>query len=266
MIKNSEQELIAQRSTPVTTIMSAPSSNTRSRSSARPRSKSQERRIEGPSAHVYSRSVSPMPRNRDATKTPDEKKTPAALRKELVDFIDKHPNGDEDPKEFKDKLEAYAQAPGADVNDVLLKLGAMSFGANIKKKFKFVLIGDGGVGKSALVKRLMCLGFQTNYKATRGANVTNILFWTKENYSYQIELWDCGGCEKIAGIGQGYFINADAGLVMFDVLSATNKSVNDRYKEFDHVCPNAPVVLLGNKVDVKVSLHRERFVLLVNSQ
>ena len=245
--------------------MSAPSSNTRSRSTARPRSKSQERRSEGPSALIISRSVSPKPRNRDVTKTPDEQKTPAALRKEVVDFIDKHPNGDEGHKELKDKIEAYAKAPGVDVNDVLLKLGALSCGANIKKKFKFVLIGDGGTGKSALVKRLMCLGFQTNYEATGGANVNNILFWTNENCSYQVELWDCGGCEKIEGIGQGYFINADACLIMFDVLSAvTHRRVESRYTEFIRVCgPDAPVVVLGNKIDVKVSLHREHFILYV---
>lgn len=178
----------------------------------------------------------------------------------------------DDPKvreDLKDKLEAYAQTDGVNMNDVLLKFGAMSCGANVKEKFKIVLIGDGGVGKTALVRHLLQEKFVDKYVSSHGANVSTIFFWTKEGHAYQIEIWDCAGCENKAGIGSGYYINADAAMVMFDLLSSqTYKHAKAWYTEFTRVSPGAPVVILGNKVDVEarkvkakqITFHRKKFL------
>eukprot|EP01119_Soliformovum_irregulare_P006489 TRINITY_DN1855_c0_g1_i2.p1 TRINITY_DN1855_c0_g1~~TRINITY_DN1855_c0_g1_i2.p1 ORF type:complete len:172 (-),score=34.48 TRINITY_DN1855_c0_g1_i2:125-640(-) len=50
----------------------------------------------------------------------------------------------------------------------------------------------------------------------------------------------------------GYFIRADAAIIMFDVTSPTTyKSVPDWHSNLSRVCPDIPIVLCGNKVDSK---------------
>jgi small GTP-binding protein len=241
-----------------TETMSTRSTNTRSRSAA-PRSKSPglPPRFSKQPTRTYSRSISPCRPNLDSTPVKAASKapkanTPAELRSDLVNFIDEHPNGSE--IELKRKLEAYAQTPGADMNDVLLQFGAMSCGANVKQKYKINLIGNAGVGKTSLVKHLQHLGFQEKYDTTNGANVTDVWFWTNKGYAFQVQLWDCSGVEKAQGIGSGYYIGSDGCLLMLDVghpLSYKYQTLDLWHKEFTRVCPGAPVVVLGNKVDDK---------------
>lgn len=214
---------------------------TRSRSQARARSKSPVPPVRFATAptRTYSRSASPK---RDSSVA---SKTPAELRSEIVECFN-------DPAAKKDelKVEELARQPGTDNGDVSLELGAMSLGAGVKKKFKIVLSGDGGVGKTTLANRIKGMGFTAEYVATVGADVSNILFWTSDGICHQIELWDTAGCEKIEGIGDGYFIGADGCVLVFDLLSRTTlKSLEGRYKSFKRVVPEGSVVVLGNKCD-----------------
>ena len=176
-------------------------------------------------------------------------KTPAELRSDVVACLQEHLTGNK--IELKSKIEAYAKASGTDVNDFILEFGALSVGANVKGKYKICLIGDGGVGKTSLVNQLKGEGFTTVYKASNGANVSNIFFWTKDG-AYHVELWDCAGCEKVEGMGSGYFINSDACIIMIDLASKVSyKGLKSRHVSFTRVCANAPVVVLGNKSDMK---------------
>jgi GTP-binding nuclear protein Ran len=113
--------------------------------------------------------------------------------------------------------------------------------------FKVVLVGDGNVGKSAFVERPKTGSFLVKYVPTQGVNVTNLAF----NTNYGIicfNVWDCAGREEYKGLGAGYYYGASAAIVMFDV---TDKSSFEKAKKlvipFDHL----PLVLLGNKSDLK---------------
>lgn len=236
--------------------MSTPSANTRSRSSARSRSKSPVPPFAHAPTRIYgSRSVSPSQSTPPPTASKTVAKTPVEeLRSSVVAFLQEHPhlNDPKVQKDFKDKLEEYAQTDGANMDDVLLQFGALSCGANVRRKFKVVLIGDGGVGKTALIDHLVQEKFVDKYVASQGANVTNVFFWAKEGHAYHFEMWDCAGCEKTGGIGSGYYINADAAIVMFDLLSSqTYKHAKAWYTEFTRVSQHGVAMFLGNKVDIK---------------
>ena len=50
----------------------------------------------------------------------------------------------------------------------------------------------------------------------------------------------------------GYYINGQCGIIMFDVTSRiTYKNVPNWHRDLVRVCENVPIVLCGNKVDVK---------------
>ena len=56
----------------------------------------------------------------------------------------------------------------------------------------------------------------------------------------------------IPGLRDGYYIGGHCGIVMFDVTSRiTYRSVPNWHKDLVRVCERIPIVLCGNKVDVK---------------
>jgi GTP-binding nuclear protein Ran len=116
--------------------------------------------------------------------------------------------------------------------------------------YKIVLVGDGGVGKSAYLKRHRTGEFEKKYIATQGVDVAPLTFNT--NYGPIIfKVWDCAGQEKFGGLRDGYYTKADAAIVMFDLTSrvtATNALL--WIESVRSVSPNIPVIICGNKCDI----------------
>jgi len=118
-------------------------------------------------------------------------------------------------------------------------------------EFKLVVVGDGGVGKTCFVKRHLSGEFERRYIATVGVEVHPMVFYTNLG-PICFNVWDTAGQEKLSGLRDGYYIQANCAIIMFDVTSRiTYKNVPKWYKDLVRVCDNIPIVLVGNKVDVK---------------
>jgi GTP-binding nuclear protein Ran len=87
-----------------------------------------------------------------------------------------------------------------------------------KRKFKVVMVGDGGTGKTTFCLRHQTGEFQRKYEATIGVYVLKLEFFT--NYGkFEFEVWDTAGQEKFAGLKDGYYIGCDAAIIFFDATS-----------------------------------------------
>ena len=123
--------------------------------------------------------------------------------------------------------------------------------SGVVAEFKLVLIGDGGVGKTTYVKRHLTGEFEKKYIATLGVEVHPMPFHTSKGL-IKFNVWDTAGQEKLGGLRDGYYIGGHCGIIMFDVCSRiTYQNVPKWYKDLVRVCENIPIVLVGNKVDVK---------------
>ena len=132
--------------------------------------------------------------------------------------------------------------------------------------FKLVLVGDGGVGKTTLVRRHLTGEFEKKYIPTLGVEVNPLAFQT--NFGRLVfNVWDTAGQEKFGGLRDGYYIRGNCSIIMFDVTSrVTYKNVPNWHRDIVRVCENIPIVLVGNKVDVKerqvkarnIQFHRKR--------
>lgn len=127
-------------------------------------------------------------------------------------------------------------------------------------------MGDGGVGKTTFVKRHLTGEFEKKYVATLGVEVHPLTFHT--NFGpIRFNCWDTAGQEKFGGLRDGYYIQGQCAIIMFDVTSRiTYKNVPNWHRDLFRVCENIPIVLCGNKVEVKdrkvkakqITFHRKK--------
>lgn len=129
-----------------------------------------------------------------------------------------------------------------------------------------MLVGDGGTGKTTFVKRHLSGEFEKQYNATVGVEVHPLTFHTNVG-PICFNTWDTAGQEKFGGLRDGYYIQGQCGIIMFDVTSRiTYKNVPNWHRDLVRVCENIPIVLCGNKVDVKerkvkaktITFHRKK--------
>ena len=72
------------------------------------------------------------------------------------------------------------------------------------------------------------------------------------SFNLRFNVWDTAGQEKFGGLRDGYYIQGQCAIIMFDVTSrVTYKNVPNWHRDLVRVCENIPIVLTGNKVDIK---------------
>ncbi|XP_048196771.1 GTP-binding nuclear protein Ran-like [Perognathus longimembris pacificus] len=117
--------------------------------------------------------------------------------------------------------------------------------------FKLVLVGGGGTGKTKFVKRHLTGEFEKKYVATLGVEVQPLDSHTNRGF-IKFHEWDTVSQEKLGGPRDGYYIQAQYAIIMCDVTSRlTYKNVPYWHRDLVRVCENIPIVLCGNKVDIK---------------
>jgi len=112
-------------------------------------------------------------------------------------------------------------------------------------KYKIVLLGDGKVGKTTWLKRYIGQDFDNRYLATLGVEVTPIP-------KYKISAWDCAGNEKYLGLWKGYYLQSNLGIIFYDCTKKNSYDHIEKWvNEFRSVCPNAPIIIIGTKLDAE---------------
>eukprot|EP00605_Chrysophyceae_sp_TOSAG23-4_P001955 GSChrysophyteH1.ASY1.ANO1.2166.1 assembled CDS len=128
-------------------------------------------------------------------------------------------------------------------------------------EFKLILIGDGGVGKTTFVRRHMTGEFEKRYVPTRGVEVYPMPFTTNLG-PIVFNVWDTAGQERYGGLRDGYYVEGNCAIIMFDVTARLSyKNVPNWYRDITRVCENIPIVLCGNKyfeISAKVNYNFEK--------
>ncbi len=119
----------------------------------------------------------------------------------------------------------------------------------VKHAAKIVVLGDGAVGKTSLVRRYVKGRFDKNYIATIGVNVQNIVL---NDLDIHLNIWDIYGQKSIyPGKHSSNYIGAEGAIIVFDITrSITFVHVNEWIKQLYETTGRIPVFVLGNKYDI----------------
>jgi small GTP-binding protein len=121
-----------------------------------------------------------------------------------------------------------------------------------RRSFKFIVIGNNGVGKTAILKRLIDDVFIPEGQTTIGveflASSVEI-----DGQSIKLQIWDTAGQERFRSIAKAYFRSAMGVILVFDLTERKSfDDLNRWLSDIHQLCdPNAVTTLIGNKLDVK---------------
>jgi len=118
-------------------------------------------------------------------------------------------------------------------------------------KFKIILLGDVGVGKTAIFQRFITNKFSIDYHCTINCEYKVHSIKLNNNALVKLNLWDTAGTEKFQSVTRSYYKNSNGIVLIFDLTS--RKSFNQLKKwvnEINDYCPKeSEIILVGNKSD-----------------
>ena len=117
--------------------------------------------------------------------------------------------------------------------------------------FKYIVVGEAGVGKSCILRRFETGQYDEGIPATTGVEFVRKEL-TIDGHKIIAQVWDTAGSEQLYSLTSNYFKNCCACLIVFDL---TNPKSFERVKLWmqrveDNANALARKVLIGNKADL----------------
>ncbi|PNH07180.1 GTP-binding protein yptV4 [Tetrabaena socialis] len=117
--------------------------------------------------------------------------------------------------------------------------------------FKYIIIGDTGVGKSCLLLQFTDKRFRPMHDLTIGVEFGARMI-SIEGKQVKLRIWDTAGQESFRSITRSYYRGAAGALLVYD--STRRETFNHLARWLDDVrqqaYPNMSIVLIGNKCDL----------------
>eukprot|EP00916_Digyalum_oweni_P019803 GHVL01033052.1.p1 GENE.GHVL01033052.1~~GHVL01033052.1.p1 ORF type:complete len:205 (+),score=31.18 GHVL01033052.1:24-638(+) len=124
-------------------------------------------------------------------------------------------------------------------------------------KYKMVMLGEAGVGKTAVVNKFIYDDYRDKYEPTIGIDFFSKHVTLASGTTVRLQLWDTAGQERFKSLTSSYIRDAAVAIVVFDITNqqtfdACGKWVsNVKEKRGDEVI----LVLVGNKSDLADKRH-----------
>lgn len=121
--------------------------------------------------------------------------------------------------------------------------------------FKILLIGNAGVGKSAMMMRFTDDTFCTSYLSTIGVDfkIRTIERTTQDgrNQIFKLQIWDTAGQERFRNITSTYYRGVHGAIIAYDVTDLESfQAIESWIQELDkYKTGNIVTMLVGNKCD-----------------
>lgn len=120
---------------------------------------------------------------------------------------------------------------------------------------KIIVMGDGAVGKTSIVRRYLEGDFKHEYLMTVGVDLytrkEKLVIRGKEiNVVWQI--WDLSGQQYWRGVVTSFYRGAHGAVLVFDITNDLSyENMLDWALEFNRHGGEGPIVVVGNKIDLR---------------
>jgi len=122
--------------------------------------------------------------------------------------------------------------------------------------FKIVVLGEGAVGKTAIVTRFSHGFFRTDYKTTIGSQFAvknvEIVKSEREKVTVKLQIWDVAGQSRFQILRPMYYRGSSGGILVYDVTRRRTFIVLEEWLEELHKAlgKDIPLILVANKTDL----------------
>ncbi|CAD8117712.1 unnamed protein product [Paramecium sonneborni] len=118
--------------------------------------------------------------------------------------------------------------------------------------FKFILIGDTGVGKSCLLLQFIDKRFRQKHEVTIGVEFGAKLI-ELDGLNIKLQIWDTAGQESFRSITRSYYRSAAGAIVVYDITKRESYENVARWMEEvkQNGNPKLSMLLVGNKGDLE---------------
>jgi len=124
-------------------------------------------------------------------------------------------------------------------------------GENGEIVMKVIVIGDGGVGKTSLLRKYVKKQFEYKYLPTVGVNISKqpMKYLNKD---INLMFWDIAGQPQFHLLHKVYYNGANAAILMFDLTNSPSFfNIKNWYNELiKYNLKEIPMILVGNKSDL----------------
>jgi len=119
--------------------------------------------------------------------------------------------------------------------------------------FKYIIIGDTGVGKSCLLLQFTDKRFQPVHDLTIGVEFGARMITIDGKQSIKLQIWDTAGQESFRSITRSYYRGAAGALLVYDITRRETFNHLTCWLEDarQHSNPNMTIMLIGNKSDLE---------------
>ncbi|MBN2442364.1 MAG: leucine-rich repeat domain-containing protein, partial [Spirochaetales bacterium] len=120
---------------------------------------------------------------------------------------------------------------------------------------KLILIGEGEVGKTSVIKRVMepHLSISKKEKTTEGIDIRKWIFPTKQTNEFQVNVWDFGGQEIYHATHQFFLTKRSLYLLVWDARKDYDVVSFDYWLNVVGLLSDAsPVIVVLNKIDERI--------------
>ena len=116
---------------------------------------------------------------------------------------------------------------------------------------KVLIVGNGTVGKTSLVRRYCEGSFTSSRIATIGVDFQTKLVDLPSG-QVKLSIWDLAGQERFAVMRPGFYKGGRSAALVFDVTAPQTLEDLPRWREeLVGVVPNVPSIVIGNKIDLE---------------
>eukprot|EP00755_Sulcionema_specki_P029376 Sspe_Gene.92033::Locus_63764_Transcript_1_1_Confidence_1.000_Length_808::g.92033::m.92033/K07881/RAB14; Ras-related protein Rab-14 len=120
--------------------------------------------------------------------------------------------------------------------------------------FKYIIIGDIGVGKSCLLHQFLDQKFLSDSKHTIGVEFGTRVVEVADK-SIKLQIWDTAGQERFRAVTRSYYRGAAGAIIVYDVTRrATFNHITSWLTDARNLTnPQTVMMLIGNKSDLESS-------------